>query len=85
MAAKTPSTIVRESAGSQTKLIATFTDVDNTDTWASGIPNVQDFYFVRTDAPSSYTTAMVTHSSGTFTFRLGEDDCAGNLVVFGKF
>lgn len=86
MAAKTPSTTVRSSAGSQTKLVMSFTDIDNGDTYASGLgTNVQDYYFTRTDAPTSNTTAMVVNSSGTFTFYTHEDNCTGNLTVFGNF
>jgi len=87
MAAKTPSSIFRQSAGDQTKLIARFTDLDHADTWASGLgSNVSDWYFNRTDAPTSLTGATVTHSAGTFTFRLNnENDQAGDLVVFGNF
>ena len=86
MAAKTPSTVTRHSAGSQTKIVAAFTDIDSTDTWASGLgTNVQDYFFTRTDAPTSVTTAMVVNSSGTFTFYTNEDNCTGNLTVFGNF
>lgn len=86
MAAKTPSSVVRHSAGSQTKIVATFTDIDTTDTWDSGLgTNVSDYYFTRTDAPTSLTTAMVVNSSGTFTFYTQEDNCTGILTVFGNF
>lgn len=86
MAAKTPSTIVRHSAGSQTKIVATFTDIDSGDTWASGLgSNVQDYILQRTDAPTSLTAATVSESSGTFTFATSEDDIAVKLIVFGTF
>ena len=88
MAAKTPSSIFRYSAGDQTKLVARFTDLDVGDTWASGLgTNVADWYFNRTDTPTTYTGATVTESSGTFTFALigGEENQAGDLIVFGNF
>jgi hypothetical protein len=88
MAAKTPSTVRRESAGSQTKIVATFTDIDDTDTWASGLgTNVQDYYFVRKEDPATQanTGVAVAFSAGTFTFHAEEDNSTGDLVVFGNF
>lgn len=84
MAAKTPSTVTRHSSGDQTKLVATFTDVDDADTWASGLPNVSDYYFSRTDDPTTQASAgvAIAESSGTFTFHPAEDNTAGDLVVF---
>jgi hypothetical protein len=86
MAARTP-TLYRFSAGDQTKLVARFTEIDGGDTWASGLgTSVTDWYFNRTDAPTSLTGATVTHSAGTFTFNLAaEQNQAGDLIVFGNF
>jgi hypothetical protein len=87
MAAKTPSTIRRESAGSQTKIVAYFTDIDDTDTWASKLPGVQDWAFSRIDNPTNNSAAGLTvaHSSGTFTFYCDEDNVEGYLIVYGQF
>jgi hypothetical protein len=86
MAAKTPSSVARHSSGSQTKIVATFTDIDNGDTWASGLStNVADYYMTRTDAKTTYTSAYVINSSGTFTFYTEEDNITGTVVVFGNF
>lgn len=86
MAARTP-TVTRHSAGSQTKIVARFTDLDNGDTWASGLGTaITDWYFNRSDVPTALTGATVTLSAGTFTFNLtSEDNQAGDLVVFGNF
>lgn len=86
MAAKTPSTVTRHSAGDQTKIVASFTDIDDGDTWASGLgTNVSDFYMQRTDAATSWTAAGLTNSSGTFTFWSSEADITCDVIVFGNF
>lgn len=84
MAAKTPSTIKQHSAGSQTKIVATFTDIDDGDTWASSLSGVQDYIFSRTDNPTTQGSAgvAVAESSGTFTFYPAEDNAAGKLIVY---
>lgn len=84
MAAKTPSSIVRSNAGSETRLTVTFTDLDDGDTWASGLPNnVKSQFFTRTDDPSTQASVgvAVAESSGTFTFYPAEDNAAGILTV----
>jgi len=75
MAAKTPATIVRESAGSLTLHIADFTTaMDSGDSWASGLPNVVGFYATSTSGTSASIGTGgigVSNSSGTFTFLFG--------------
>lgn len=84
MAALTASSVKRHSSGDQTKIVATFSSIDDGDTWASGLTGVEDYYFQQTNDPSTQTSAgnSVAESSGTFTFYPGEDAAAGKLVVF---
>jgi len=84
MAARTASTLYEENVGSMKCIIATFADIDDGDTWASGIVGAKAWFFCRTDDPSTQTSAgvAVANSSGTFTFHPAEDNAAGRLVVF---
>ena len=85
MAVKTASNLKRENMGSKNLLVATFTDLDDGDTYASGLGagGVFAHWFQRTDNPT--TTAAVgvsvAESSGTFTFYPAEDDATGNLFI----
>jgi hypothetical protein len=84
MAAKTPSTIIRGNAGSKTLLVASFTDIDDADTWASGLGSkVWRWWFQRTDDPTTQAAAgvAVANSSGTFSFYPAEDNAAGDLFI----
>jgi hypothetical protein len=86
----TLSSVTRHSHGNQTKVVARFSAIDTDDTWASGLgTGIQDWYFNRTDAPTTYTGATVTQSAGTFTFLfyagVEEGSVAGDLVIFGNF
>ncbi len=87
MATKTPDSIRRESLGSLTLLIATFSsnDVDDTDTWASGLgENVAGYWFTETDASSDTSNNMsisVIESAGTFTFSMEDSNREGVLYV----
>lgn len=82
MAAKTPSTIKKYNLGNVTLIRAVFTDMDDADTWASGMSGVIDQWFNRTDDPTQGTEGVgVSESSGTFTFNCGEDDNTGTLFV----
>ena len=87
MAAKTPVTVLRENAGSLTLHIATFTtnDIDNDDTWASGIPNIVGYWANGTDDPTQTKEGIdVSLSGSTFTFRTGEDDREGMVYVLSR-
>jgi hypothetical protein len=85
MAARTPSTLERENVGSLTLHIATFTDIDNADTYASGIQGVVGFWFQQTDdAADTQFGVAVSESSGTFTFNTDEDDKTGSLYVLSR-
>lgn len=85
MAAKTPSTTYRESLGSATLFIATFTDIDNDDTYASGLStNVIGYWFNCTLADTAAKDVHVAVSSGTFTFSTGEDNITGTLYILAR-
>lgn len=84
MAAVTPATVTilgNSTAGLQVK--CSFTDVDDGDTWTSGISGIVAYHFTRTDNPTTQASngADVELSSGVFTFRPGEDNAAGDLYV----
>ena len=83
MAAKTPSTVKNESMGSSKLLIATFTDLDDGDTWTSGIVGAKAQWFGRTDNPSTQASVgvAVAESAGVFTFYPAEDNAAGDLFI----
>ena len=88
MAALTASAVKRESAGSQTKLVVTFTSINDGDTYASGLgTRIQDYVFQQSDNPTTQASAgsSVALSSGTFTFYPGEDGAAGKLIIYGTF
>lgn len=84
MAAKTPSTVVQHNAGSQTKIVATFTDLDDGDTWASGIVGVQDWICQDTDNPTTQASVgiAVSYSGTTFTFYPAEDNKTAKLIIY---
>lgn len=85
MAAITPASIKKHSAGDQTKLTAKFTSVSDADTWASGLGSrVQEFVYQVTADPTLNTSAgcNVVESSGTFTFYPGVDALSGTLIVW---
>lgn len=85
MAAITASATKRHSAGSQTKIVFTFTSIDDGDTFASGLgTTVQDYVFQQTDNPTTQTSAgvSVANSSGSFTFYPGENGASGDLIVY---
>ena len=88
MAAKTP-TITRQSAASNTLIEATFTDIDDGDTWTSNIPSVVGYWATGTDAPtlqsnSGIDVTLTTAKTGVFTFNVGEDSRTGILHVLAK-
>ena len=87
MAAKLPDSIYRESVGSLTLLKCTFTttDVDNDDTYASGLgSNVFGYWFNNTLTDTAAKEVHVSESSGTFTFSSGEDSVTGYLYILAK-
>lgn len=83
-AAKTPSSLLKESVGSMSIWIAKFTDIDDTDTYASGITDIVAAWCDATDVPTgaSYEGIDVGYTSaGAITFNTGEDNRTGNLYI----
>jgi len=87
MAAKTPDSIYRESAGSLTMHIAKFStnDMDDGDTWASGIAEIVGYWANGTDDPTQGKEGIDVSLSGTtFTFNTAEADRTGILYVLSR-
>ena len=87
MGAVTPSATLRESVGSVLLHIFTFAaTTDDGDTYASGISDVVGCWGNCTDdsTGADYNGVDITESSGTFTFRLGEDDRSLMLYVLSE-
>ena len=84
--ARTPTRLIRESAGSMELWIAPFTAVDDMDTYASGqAKRIVSAWFNPTDVPSGAEKQGVdvtyTYSTGAIVFNCGEDARAGNLNI----
>lgn len=80
MAAKTPDSVYQESLGSLRLIRAKFTstNLDNTDTYATGIDGIVDAWF----SPSTTTGVVgVSNSSGTLTFACSADNQVGTLFI----
>ncbi len=86
MAAQTAATVARESAGSLTLMIYTFTSVVTGDTFASGLStNVVSFWYQMTSISTQASAgSSVSNSSGTFTLKPGEDSNSGILFVLAR-
>lgn len=93
MAARTPSTIKRDSAGSNTLFTITFTDLDDNDTYSSKIHSVVGHFVNCTDDPTQKAEGIDAkheqHVAGQdndsrFTFYCGEDNRAAVLYVLAK-
>lgn len=80
MGARIPIDIITENSGSLNLLIADFPDLDDTDSWASGLGTTPvSWWFSQTTTPtgaglgSANTVGLsAALSSGTFTFRTGQ-------------
>ena len=82
MAAKTVASVRRYSMGDKTLLAARFSDIDNDDTYVSGLDSIQEYWAVRTDDPTAGTEGIgLSESSGTITFYTGEDNCTATLYM----
>lgn len=86
MAAVTP-TLVRHlgSLGPVAVVLARFADTtDDADTWASAMDGVITAFVAPTSDPGTQTNTgiHVSHSAGTFTFYLPEDNLGFDLIVF---
>ena len=87
MAAKTPSTVLIENFGQNTLYIATFSDIDTGDTWASKITSAVAYWGNLTDDGTQTKEAIditYTQSSGSFTFHVGEADRTAVIYVLAK-
>ena len=85
MAAKTPSSVIVDNLGSLNLIRAVFADIDNDDTWVSGIENIVDHWFNRTDDPTAGTEGVgLSNASGTVTFYTGEDNVTGTCFVLTR-
>ena len=85
MAALTAASVVKHSAGDQTKLVVKFSSVDDADTYASGLGSrVQEYVYQVTADPTTNTSVgcNVSESSGTFTFYPGIDSLTGTLIIW---
>ena len=87
MAAKTPDSIQQESLGSLKLIIATFStnDIDDGDTWASGISGIVGYWGNLTDDGTQAKEGIdISLSTSTFTFNVGEDNRTGLIYVLAK-
>ena len=78
--------ILRTSFGSLQIHIITFSNIDDTDTYVSGVSRIVGYWANGTNDPSTATNTSidVAESSGTFTFSCGEDTRAGMLYVLSE-
>ena len=85
MAALTPASVKKHSAGDETKLVVKFSSVDDADTYASGLGGRVTSYAYQVIAdPTTNTSAgcNVAESSGDFTFYPGIDSLTGTLIIW---
>ena len=88
MAAATLSTVQRENIGDLTLTIATFSNINNTNTWASGIEGVIGYWGNLTDdgtqTKEGIDITLTTPSTGAFTFQVGENSRTGLVYVLSS-
>ena len=90
MAALTPTSVLRESAGSLTLHIATFSAITDGDTYASGLGSSIIFsHAVLTEAAATTATPysiIPINSSGNFTFDCGTGAAskAAKLMIYSR-
>ena len=77
MAAKTPDSITKENLGSARLLICTFVsnDIDDNDTWASGLTSVVGYWWVGIGDNSYDVSVTSVSAAGSFLF-----DSASNMT-----
>lgn len=86
MAAKTPDSVRVYNVGNLRKIVATFTtnDIDDNDTWASGIKSAIDWdVHTSIDGPQDTTIDSYTAATGTFTFASAANQ-TGRVVVWAR-
>lgn len=84
MAAKTPSSVKTLGKMQGLRLVlASFTDLDDGDTWASGLKGVVGQWANDSDDPTTQASVgvAVAHSAGTFTFYPAEDNKTADLFI----
>lgn len=85
MASKTPDSIYRHNVGELTLIRAVYssTNVDDADTWDSGIDGIVDHWFSAQSNPTTQGSAgiNVARSGQDFTFYPGEDNTTGTLYI----
>jgi hypothetical protein len=86
MAAKLPDSVVTENFGSKTLYICTFStnDIDDADTYASGIIDAVAYWCNGTDTPTQGTEGIdvgYTATTGSFVFYTGEANRTGILYI----
>lgn len=79
----TISSTIREGVGDMLLHVVSFSDLDDTDTYVSGLQGIVTWWATATDNPSTQTNNAldVSESSGTFTFNSGENDRVAKLVI----
>lgn len=85
MAAKTPDSLRKENFGSANLLIATFVsnDIDDNDTWASGIQNIIGYWWIGIGDASYDVSITSVSAAGGFVFDAGSN-MTGKLYVLYK-
>ena len=93
MAALTHSTVKQNSVGNLTLSVISFTDIDNADTYNSGIPSVVGWWINATDAPTTqsfekidvkYDEDIPGSKVGRFTFYTAETSRTGDLYILSR-
>lgn len=89
MAAITPATLIRESIGSKTLLIANFAaTADTGDTWTTGLAGITSVMACQADASGTQAStgagASFVASTGVVTLVMAEDNTAITLWVLGN-
>jgi len=80
MPAQTPSAKSQLSLGNRKGVLATFTAIDNADTWATGLSKVEAVFIQNS---VSGITAGATYSSGTVTFALSGSLASCQVLAIG--
>lgn len=61
-----------------------FADIDNTDTWASGISGIVAIYVKSDDVDGTVAPAVFWDAAGACTFASSGNNWAGELLVFSQ-
>ncbi len=84
-AATTTGNIIRESLGSLTFFVQEFSDIDDAQTYDSGLTDVVCWWWMGTDQATTQEYGMsITHSAGVFTFLADEDSRTGFLYILAR-